>query len=160
MDISAADSYSILALLLHIFVIGSLLVGIIYLFYKIFMDTSTTAAHKISLVKTLYLYLVSFVALMLMVFSSVDLLSTVLKTFIFTKADTYLYYTTPTICTPGATTTYDGTDCATAQKEAERNDKLNQESSRERDLVRDISMLIVTLPLFAFHWRLARRKDS
>jgi hypothetical protein len=123
------------------------------------MDNTVPTTNKVALVKTLYLYLVSFVALMMLVVSAVDLLNIVLKTFIFTKADSFTYYPVPTACPPGATTTYEGKNCATAEQDARKSDEENRTSQRQRDLVRDISMLVVGIPLFAFHWRLARKKE-
>ncbi len=133
--------------------------GGFYFVISIFMDSTPMGISKVVLIKTLYLYLVSFVALMMMVVSAVDLLNILLKTYIFTKADNYSYYPAASICTPGATTTYDGKDCVTSEREARKSDEDNRVSNRQRDLVRDISLLAVGIPLFTFHWRLARKKD-
>jgi hypothetical protein len=35
----------------------------------------------------------------------------------------------------------------------------NRLAQRQRDLVRDISFIVVGGPLFWFHWKLARKKD-
>jgi hypothetical protein len=48
---------------------------------------NTTPATKAMIIKSIYFYLVSFVALMMVAFSSADLINMALKTWIFTKAD-------------------------------------------------------------------------
>ncbi len=154
-----ADIFSLIAVGGRLLIVLIIIFIIIYSLSKLFMDNTVPTTNKVALIKTLYLYLVSFVALMMLVISAVDLLNIVLKTFIFTKADSYTYYPATTPCLPGATTTYEGKDCATAALDAKKSDEENRVSQRQRDLVRDISMLVVGIPLFAFHWRLTRRKE-
>lgn len=158
MDIEA-DFFLLAAIGIRMLIVLVIIFILIYSLSKLFMDNTAPTSGKVALVKTLYLYLVSFVALMMLVISAVDVLNIVLKTFVFTKADSYTYYPSATTCVPGATTTYDGKDCATAEQEARKSDEENRVSQRQRDLVRDISMLVVGIPLFAFHWRLARKKE-
>ncbi len=117
---------------------------------------------KSMFIKTLYLYVVSFVALMMMVISAVDLLSTLLKTYVFTKADNYSYYSSASACplpTAGENTATTQEKCRVDQEEQKKSEIENREAQRQRDLVRDISFIVVGAPLFAFHWRLARRKE-
>ncbi len=158
MDLQA-DIFDLAFVGIRISIVLLIFFGLIYFLIKMCMDNTTPTTNKVALIKTLYLYLVSFVALMMLVVSAVDLLNIVLKTFIFTKADSYLYYNSPVACPVGATTTYDGKDCAVAEREAKTAAEENQVSQRQRDLVRDISMLVVGIPLFVFHWKLARRKE-
>ena len=128
------------------------------------METVPQPNSKASFIKTLYLYLVSFVALMMLVVSAVDILNIILKTFIFTKADNYDYYAVPAMCETrplpaGATTTPPTPDCIKDTEANKKSAEENRVAQRQRDLVRDISMFVVGIPLFAFHWKLARRKE-
>lgn len=116
---------------------------------------------KVTFLKNLYLYLVSFVALMMVVFSTADLINTTLRTYVFKLAD-HNYYSYATTPCPVEPVTATGTDkfppCVTAD-EQKKMDDLNAAAQRQRDLVRDISMIIVGIPLFIYHWRLTRKNE-
>lgn len=120
--------------------------------------------NKSAFLKNLYLYLVSFVALMMIVFSTGEIINLALRTYIFTKADKNFYgYPEPICDTASPTGTprgkeYVGSPCLN-KAEREKQEAENRSAQRQRDLVRDVSFLIVGLPLFAYHWRLARKKD-
>lgn len=127
-------------------------------------------SSKVSFLKNLYLYLVSFVALMMIVFSVADVINIVLRTYVFTKADKDFYSYPQPACLPasradappkpGATSTDE--KCvisAEQQKLQEKQNQDNRTAQKQRDLVRDLSMIIVGLPLFVYHWKLARKKE-
>ncbi len=120
-----------------------------------------TPAPKSSLIKNIYLYLVSFVALMMVVFSVADVVNTVLRTYVFTKADDIYYYATPCAGPAVETKTTSSTqaDCEKQRETDMAQNKRNNESQKQRDLVRDISFIVVGIPLFIFHWRILRRKE-
>lgn len=139
-----------------------LFVGFIYLLIHLFMDNtpSVGAPSKAALIKTLYLYLVSFVALMMMVISAIDLISSLLKTFVFTKADSYTYYSAPIACPPVDSKSPTSSEaCLKDTADRRKGDEESRTAQRQRDLVRDISMLVIALPLFVFHWKLARKRE-
>lgn len=122
----------------------------------------TTPSNKPLIIKTLYLYLVSFVALMMVIFSTADMVNIILRTFIFTKADqNYYNYPTPTcpIPAPEETSGTKGYPGCVNQEEQMKIDKNNQDAQRQRDLVRDISMIVVAVPMFAYHWRIIRKRE-
>lgn len=138
------------------------------------MDTQPS--NKAALIKNLYLYLVSFVALMMVVISTADIIDVVLRTFIFTKADnTYYspygggpgcerYYPKgggprPEIITTTGTPELSEEECAKIEEYNRKQEKENQSAQRQRDLVRDISFILVGVPLFLYHWRIIRRKE-
>ena len=126
------------------------------------MDNPAQPSSKVALIKNLYLYLVSFVALMMVVFSTADVINIALRTYIFTKADKDFYSYPEAICEPvkalpAAGTTTPPSRCSTSEDQQKRADD-NRAGQRQRDLVRDISMILVGVPLFGYHWRLARRK--
>lgn len=131
-----------------------------------------TSAHKGKIIKSLYFYLVSFVALMMIVFSAADLINTALKTWVFTEADKN-FYSIPDMCgsingmTPlgmrqDSTTNTDTIreDCKKQNEINEKQQETNRIAQRQMNIVRDISLIVVGIPLFLIHWRILRRKDE
>ena len=107
------------------------------------MDTSPMPSNKIVIIKNIYFYLVSFVALMMVVFSVADAVNIALKTYIFTKADNFNnYYASPIGCDP---VQIKGADPSIKQMTAEECAKINDENlkraseervaQRQRDVV-------------------------
>lgn len=130
------------------------------------MDQQPTG--KQSIIKTIYFYLVSFVALMMVVFSLADVINMALKTWIFTKADMD-YYSMPVSIecdqnykpiTPDQVKPATPEECAQRAALQKKQDEDNRDSQRQRDAVRDISMIVVGIPLFAFHWWIIRKKEN
>lgn len=133
---------------------------------------SPQPGSKIEIIKGIYLYLVTFVALMMIIFSTAHLINTALKTWIFTKADMRgdyypmmeMEYAKPvkTDITNESMTTSSKEEAIVKQEEMEQKrkeaDELNRTAQRQRDIVRDISFLLVGIPLFLFHWREIKRK--
>jgi len=118
-------------------------------------------------IKSIYFYLVSFVALMMVVFSTADIINIALKTWVFTAADKDMYYNAPCVApmtTPDAKPVIDpATSRAECEKQNEANLKQNEASrvaQKQRDVVRDISMIVVGIPLFLIHWRIVRSKEE
>ncbi len=134
------------------------------------MDT-LEPAPKGRIIKSLYFYLVCFVALMMVVFSFADTINIALKTWVFTAADKDTYYM-PNVCTapqPMAPEVKGDLSRAPVMsvEECEKQNKISseqQETSRiaqkQRDVVRDISMIVVGIPLFLIHWRILRNKEE
>lgn len=111
------------------------------------------------IIKVFYFYMVSIIALFMVIFSLADMVNIALRTYVFTKADSSYYpYVPEMLCPVTSTPTVKGGPCVTREEQ----DKINAESrsaQRQRDLVRDISFLIVGIPLFSYHWIIVRRKD-
>lgn len=127
------------------------------------MDTPVSAPRRGgTIIKNIYLYLVSFVALMMIIFSTADLLNIALKTYVFTKAD-YNFYYGPT-CVPapvsaGTSTPLKGEGCLSADEQKKQNED-QRTAQNQRDLVRDISMIVVAIPVFLYHWKIVRNKEE
>ena len=124
-------------------------------------------AHKGRVIKSLYFYLVSFVALMMVVFSTADMINIALKTWVFTAADKDMYAYPRAVCEVPAPATDPKAVPAPTKAECEKSNEENikqQEASRmaqkQRDVVRDISMIVVGIPLFLIHWRILRSKEE
>lgn len=128
------------------------------------MDQATQPRKTI---KSIYFYLVSFVALMMVVFSTADMINIALKTWVFTQADKDMYAYPRAVCEVPTTPTDPKTVPAMSKADCEKQNEENikqQEASRiaqkQRDVVRDISMIVVGIPLFLIHWRILRSKEE
>lgn len=122
------------------------------------MDTQPTS--KITLIKTIYFYLVSFVALMMVTFATANLINVLLKTYVFTLADQDYYAMPASICAPEKADASSTAECVKNEKINQEQSEKNRKAQKQRDLVNDISMIVVGIPLFAFHWNYARKKEN
>ncbi|MFA6099308.1 MAG: hypothetical protein WC750_00330 [Patescibacteria group bacterium] len=121
--------------------------------------------NKSSLIKTIYFYLVSLIALLMVVFSTADLINLGLKTWVFPKTNATYYgmpcasQVYPVPAEKGVTQTVATIDYA-KQCEADRQNQAEMSIiQNQRDAVRDISMIVVGIPLFLYHW-ITLRKDK
>lgn len=139
-------------------------------------------AQKHSLVRTIYLYLFTIVGLALVIIGSVRFLDMGLKATIFRGADEpqriqqryYQGYYPPVlekIASPEEVDAVEGlTDAEkTSLKDLVQNyERWKEESQqidylssqRQRDASINLSMLIVGLPLYLYHWRIIRRETK
>lgn len=115
-------------------------------------------------IRNIYLYLVCAITLFMVAFAAVDLVNLALRTWVFTKAD-QMNYVYP-VKTPDGYCSFDKDGkrvCPSAEEQQKidgQEKKQNEEnrlSQRQSDLVRNISMLIVAIPLFTYHWLVIRR---
>lgn len=111
-----------------------------------------------SVILRIYFALVSFVTLMMLVFSVSDLINIGLKKYIFTEANKESWSTS--YCEKQYVKEN------VLETEGEMKDRCKRQETQEiyaakirnqQSLVRDISMLIVSLPLFILHFRIVLR---
>jgi hypothetical protein len=139
-------------------------------------------AQRQSLVRTIYLYLFTVIGLALVVIGTVRFLDMGLKAFVFTGADEperiqqsyyqgYPSLPVERIATPEDAEGVEGlTD---AEKESLKNFIRNYErweeergridylsSRRQRDASINLSMLLVGLPLYLYHWRIIKKETK
>ena len=111
-------------------------------------------------IKKIYLYLVSAIAMVIMIWGGITLLNMALKTWVFTKADQN-YYGGPLACPAKAPAPNgDMTVECTAEEEA-RQIKYNEDTltaQKQRDAAQALAMIIVATPVWYFHWRMAKRE--
>ena len=131
------------------------------------MDNQPTSKGKT--IKSIYFYLVSFVALMMVVFSTADIINIVLKTWVFTAADKDMYAYPRAVCEvptpatppdPKAVPAVSKEDCEKQNAENIKQQEASRVAQKQRDVVRDISMIVVGIPLFLIHWRILRKKEE
>ena len=128
------------------------------------------------LIRTIYLYLFALIGLALLITGTVRLVNMGLKALIFTKADNYLRMEAPPIAPVGMERIeelQDGVqlseeqlsmidnwleDYQAWQKNVSGNEGLI--SSRRREASTSISLILVGLPLYLFHWSIIRRETK
>ena len=121
-------------------------------------------------IKSIYFYLVSFVALMMVVFSTADVINIALKTWVFTAADKDMYAYPRAACEipaqqavpPGekSVPAPSKEDCLKQNEENIKQQELSRTAQKQRDVVRDLSMIVVGIPLFLIHWTILRKKEE
>ncbi len=108
-------------------------------------------------IRNIYLYLFSFIGLLIVVFGLVQLVDLALNVWVFQDAD--LYDIGPRY--PGAPEK-EMSDAEQAAYDAkiEEYNRSEQIRSRQRQLSNSISMLLVGVPLYLYHWRIITREKS
>lgn len=94
-------------------------------------------------IRLLYLYLFSFVGLLIAVIGSIQIIDLGLKTYIF-KVSEYTFYPEPMAV--------DGKPAMSGQEAAKRNET-EQANQIKRQLSTSLSMILVGVPLYLYHWK-------
>jgi hypothetical protein len=102
-------------------------------------------------VRLIYLYLFSFIGLLIVVIGSVRLVDLGIKTFIFPDADKYEYYSGPYM---------KGEEPAQDEKTIRANAERDQTRSRQRDLSNSVAMIVVGAPLYWYHWKTIQKENA
>lgn len=106
--------------------------------------------------KKAYLYLVSVISLVIWVIGAIMLLNMALKTWIFTKADRD-YYSYPCM----AKVNPDGSSVPCSAEEESRQKTQSEEnraSQKQRDAAQALAFIVVGVPVWYGHWRLAKKE--
>jgi hypothetical protein len=110
-------------------------------------------SNAIEWVKRIYVYAAAGIGLVLIIIGSVQLINLALKTWIFTQADVYRPYPME-VKAPDAEEQQVPT-----QAELEEYQRKETTSNRQRQAANSLAMIIVGLPVFAYHWRIARKES-
>lgn len=106
-------------------------------------------------IRLLYLYLFSFVGLIIVVIGTVRLVDLGMKVFVFKGSDVYEYrYVVPKPVMEGEVVDevqYEEEQRQLAIDDAKRN--------RQRDVSSSMAMIIVGLPLYLYHWRIIKKEN-
>ena len=102
--------------------------------------------------RLLYLYLFSFVGLLVTVIGSIQLVDLGIRSVVFTDVDTYIYLRPQFDCVGEncVETVSKEESLAQAQDEAKKN--------RQRQLSSSLSMILIAAPLYLYHWRLIKKE--
>ena len=99
-------------------------------------------------IRLVYLYLFSFVGLLVVVIGSVRLLELGLKVVVFKGADTF-EYSAPRM---------EGERVDPAEEKARQERETTRQ--RERELSGSLAMMAVGLPLYLYHWKTIQRENK
>jgi hypothetical protein len=100
-------------------------------------------------IRLLYLYLFSFIGLLIAVIGTIRLIQLGIKVYVFKGADSFNVFTAP-ITSP------DGKALVQTQAEkdaAQKQNDLETQKQREREVAEASAMIIVGTPLYLFHWK-------
>ena len=98
--------------------------------------------------RLLYLYLFSFVGLLIVVIGSIQMVNLGLKMTIFKDADTYETY--PIADKDGKSTE--------SKEELQARQSKDLTRQRQREFASSFSMIVVGLPLYLYHWKLIKKE--
>jgi hypothetical protein len=100
-------------------------------------------------IRLLYLYLFSFIGLLIGVIGSVQLVDLGIKVYVFKGADRFDNFTSPTKLDPT------GKEIELTDKEREEQKRFQEvetQRQRQRQASTALAMLIIGIPLYKYHW--------
>lgn len=106
-------------------------------------------------IRLLYLYLFSFVGLVITVIGSVRLMEIGLKTFVFKNADTFVSYPNARPVVPDGKPILEP-----SREELDKYQKEETQRQRQREASGALSMIIVGLPLYLYHWKSIKKEHK
>lgn len=105
-------------------------------------------------IRLLYLYLFSFIGLLIAVIGSVRLIQLGIKVYIFKGADQYNYLSVPAVAPDGKT------PVSQADRDLQmKQNEVETQRQRQREVSEAVAMLIVGIPLYKYHWKLIQKED-
>ena len=129
---------------------GVKVANLLYFNYNISMERK-------ELIRSIYLYLFSFVGLVLVVIGLVRLVDLGLKAFLFTKADqvvSYPSYPIKSVSTDGVESKPTAEELAEYERKQAEFQRAQEENVKARTASSALAMIIVGAPLFLYHWRI------
>ncbi|MBI2414426.1 hypothetical protein HYV31_01090 [candidate division WWE3 bacterium] len=105
-------------------------------------------------IRLLYLYLFSFVGLLIVVIGSIQMVDLGLKAFVFRNADTYISYPMPKALDPVDQV------AQPSEEELERYQRQQSKSDRERQISNSIAMILIGVPLYFYHWKTIQKENQ
>jgi len=100
--------------------------------------------------RLLYLYLFSFVGLLITVIGSIQIVDLTLKTYVF-QVDEYTYY-------PETMPIEGGKPVMTPEEGRKRNEQ-EQANQRKRQLSNSLAMIAIGAPLYLYHWKTIKKEN-
>lgn len=107
-------------------------------------------------IRLIYLYLFSFVGLIVFVIGCIRLVDLGLKVYVFKNADTYTFQRMPTY--PD-----DKRSAAQIEQENASQEKFQKEEAirnRQREVSGALAMMIIGGPLYIYHWKTIQRENK
>ncbi len=108
-------------------------------------------------VRILYLYLFSFIGLIISVIGTIQLVDLGIKTYVFKGADKYEVYPQPKqLNSEGKEIKISEEDIKIQNEYQERENKRN----RQRQVSTAIAMILVGVPLYFYHWNTIKKENK
>lgn len=101
--------------------------------------------------RLLYLYLFSFVGLLITIIGGIQIVDLTLKTYVF-KVSEYTYYPEP-IPVEGGKPTISAEDSKRRSEEEANN-------QRKRQLSNSLAMITIGVPLYLYHWKTIKKENQ
>lgn len=101
--------------------------------------------------RLLYLYLFSFVGLLITIIGSIQILDLVLKTYVF-KVSEYSYYYAEPVKIDGQPTL--------SREEMDRRNAEEQANQRKRQISNSLAMILVGTPVYLYHWKTIKKENK
>jgi hypothetical protein len=114
---------------------------------------------KTKLIRTIYIYLFSLVGLVLVIISGVRFIDMGLKAWVFTEADSYVEYEYARPIAIDKEGMESKTEELTEEEKKANNDK-RVSQQRQRTAASALAQLIIGLPLYMYHWKMASRRKE
>lgn len=100
--------------------------------------------------RLLYLYLFSFVGLIITITGAIKIIDLTLKTYVF-KVEERSYY-------PEPARVVEGEETPVIQKDLVERQQQDQNNERKRDLSNSLAMILVGGPLYLYHWQTIKKE--
>lgn len=102
--------------------------------------------------RLLYLYLFSFVGLLITIIGSIQLLDLALKTYVFQVSE-YSYY-------PEVAPLDGEKSLVITPEEARKRNEEEQANQRKRQVSNSLSMILVGAPVYLYHWKTIKKENK
>ncbi len=109
-------------------------------------------------IRVIYLYLFSFVGLLITVVGAIRMVELGLKVFVFKGADQYSFYPTPKMILPEGRIASDSGELSEAEQR--RINEEEQTRQRQREFSGALAMMVVGAPLYVYHWKTIQRENK
>ncbi len=108
-------------------------------------------------IRLLYLYLFSFVGLLIVIIGSTQLVDLTIKSTLFPDVDVY-YYSSPQKVTNGQDCLEGICEEVVSEEMLKQQAETEARKSRQRQLSSSISMIVIGLPVYLYHWKLIKKE--
>ena len=102
--------------------------------------------------RLLYLYLFSFVGLLITVIGGIQIVDLTLKTYVFKVSEYSSYPMSPIKDEKGAV--------IQSAEEQQRNQEIEAANQRKRQLSNSLSMIAIGIPLYLYHWQTIKKENK
>lgn len=101
--------------------------------------------------RLLYLYLFSFVGLLITIIGGIQIVDLTLKTYVF-RVSEYTYYPEPI--------PVDGGKPSVSPDEQKRRGEEEQANQRKRQLSNSLAMIVIGAPVYLYHWKTIKKEQK